>query len=100
MPLARRIPRSPEPTPLHDRALEDLTFIRDTMARAGTVTSAPGWGGGAMGATVEGGRGRGRRGGGLELGRFPAGLGCGVDCGLARGGGAGAGDRRRGHGEK
>jgi hypothetical protein len=54
MPLARRIPRSPEPTPLHDRALEDLTFIRDTMARAGTVTSVPGWGGVAMGATAVG----------------------------------------------
>ena len=33
-----------------DRALEDLTFIRDTMARAGTVTSVPGWGGVAMGS--------------------------------------------------
>jgi hypothetical protein len=32
--------------------MEDLTFIRDTMARAGTVTSVPGWGGVAMGATA------------------------------------------------
>jgi hypothetical protein len=54
MALARRIHPSPDPTPLHDRALEDLTFIRDTMARAGTVTSVPGWGGVAMGATAVG----------------------------------------------
>ena len=43
---------SAEPTPLHTRALADLTFIRDTMARAGTVTSVPGWGGVGMGATA------------------------------------------------
>ena len=43
---------SPDPIPLHNRALEDLTFIRDTMERAGTVTSVPGWGGMAMGATA------------------------------------------------
>lgn len=41
-----------EPIPLHTRALEDLTFIRDTIERAGTVTSVPGWGGVAMGATA------------------------------------------------
>ena len=34
--------------------MEDLTFIRDTMARAGTVTSVPGWGGVAMGVTALG----------------------------------------------
>lgn len=43
-----------EPIPLHHRALEDLSFIRDTMARAGTVTSVPGWGGVAMGCTALG----------------------------------------------
>lgn len=32
--------------------MEDLTFIRDTMERAGTVTSVPGWGGVAMGFTA------------------------------------------------
>ena len=52
MALPRRAQASPEPTPLHHRALEDLTFIRDTMARAGTVTSVPGWGGVAMGVTA------------------------------------------------
>jgi len=50
MAMPRRV--SPDPTPLHHRALEDLTFIRDTIARAGTVTSVPGWGGVAMGATA------------------------------------------------
>src|ERR1051326_9388173 len=41
-----------DPIPLHSRALDDLSFIRDTMARAGTVTSVPGWGGVAMGVTA------------------------------------------------
>jgi hypothetical protein len=55
MPAAGRPVRSsPDPIPLHNRALEDLTFIRDTMERAGTVTSVPGWGGVAMGATALG----------------------------------------------
>jgi len=53
MPVTGRPVRSsPDPIPLHNRALEDLTFIRDTMERAGTVTSVPGWGGMAMGATA------------------------------------------------
>jgi len=50
MPLSQRKPA--EPIPIHARALEDLSFIRDTMARAGTVTSVPGWGGVAMGVTA------------------------------------------------
>lgn len=50
--LPRRARGTPDPIPLHNRAMEDLTFIRDTMARAGTVTSVPGWGGVAMGATA------------------------------------------------
>lgn len=41
--------RPSDPIPLHERALDDLSFIRDTMARAATVTSVPGWGGVAMG---------------------------------------------------
>lgn len=53
MPAApHRARRSTDPIPLHDRALSDLNFIRDTMERAGTVTSVPGWGGVAMGATA------------------------------------------------
>jgi hypothetical protein len=49
---SRPVRTSPDPIPLHNRAIEDLTFIRDTMERAGTVTSVPGWGGVAMGATA------------------------------------------------
>ena len=52
MALPKPSPVSPDPVPLHHRALQDLTFIRDTMARAGTVTSVPGWGGVAMGVTA------------------------------------------------
>jgi hypothetical protein len=48
----RRLRQSRDPLRLEDRALADLSFIRDTMARAGTVTSVPGWGGVAMGITA------------------------------------------------
>ena len=48
----RRARQATEPIRLEDRAIEDLSFIRDTMARAGTVTSVPGWGGVAMGGTA------------------------------------------------
>lgn len=43
---------SDDPIPIHDRAIEDLSFIRDTMERAALVTTVPGWGGAAMGATA------------------------------------------------
>src|ERR1041385_7530257 len=49
---ARPVRTGEDPIPLHSRALDDLSFIRDTMARAGTVTSVPGWGGVAMGVTA------------------------------------------------
>ena len=52
MSASRQATSSPDPTPIHSRALADLSFIRDTMARAGTVTSVPGWGGVAMGVTA------------------------------------------------
>jgi len=48
----RRARAASEPIRLEDRAIADLSFIRDTMARAGTVTSVPGWGGVAMGVTA------------------------------------------------
>jgi hypothetical protein len=47
-------PRSPvsEEVPLHDRAMENLRFIRDTMERAHAFTGVPGWGGVGMGVTA------------------------------------------------
>ncbi len=41
-----------QPIPLSDRAIADLSFIRETMERAGTVTSVPGRGGAVMGVTA------------------------------------------------
>src|ERR1051326_9241097 len=39
---------------LHEHAAESLRFIRDTMERAGSFTSIPGWGGFAIGLTAIG----------------------------------------------
>ena len=40
------------PEPIHVHALENIRFIRDTMARASEFTAVPGWGGVGMGVTA------------------------------------------------
>jgi hypothetical protein len=41
-----------DPAPIHEHALNNLRYIRETMERASAFTSIPGWGGVAIGATA------------------------------------------------
>jgi hypothetical protein len=42
----------PEPVRIGDHALDNLRYIRETMERAGSFTSIPGWGGFIIGNTA------------------------------------------------
>ena len=54
MALRNSRPESPPAISLHDRALENVAFVRGVMERSTNFTAVPGWGGVAMGASAFG----------------------------------------------
>jgi len=51
-PLRKQDPESEKPVNISDRAIDNLAFIRETMARSTQFTAVPGYGGILMGVTA------------------------------------------------